>query len=202
MHFLDCAPSSHRPLHSRLGLQLLALVIALALLAGCQAGRGGPDTPARTVPAFFAKYRDRSGFRTTEWSADLLQRLALVQVGKLLGGNDLTNAITGIRTARVMTFTPTSGSARNLVNEGLNNEVNGLLQAERYTPLVASSAGATDYRYVVRANGDQVSELVATGTMPDALGSFVLVQVQGNFTRAQAEALSRVLPEAVQQTSR
>lgn len=201
MHFLDCAPTAHRPLRSRLGLQLLALVVALALLAGCQAGRGGPDTPARTVPAFFAKYRDRSGFRTTEWSADLLQRLALVRVGKLLGGNDLTNAITGIRSARVMTFTPTSGSARNLVNEGLNNEVNGLLQAERYTSLVNSTGGATDYHYVVKASGDQVSELVATGTMPDALGSFVLVQVQGNFTRTQAEALSKVLPEVVQQTT-
>jgi len=202
MHFLDCAPTPHRPLRSRLGLQLLALTIALALLAGCQASRGGPGTPARTVAAFFAKYRDRSGFRTTEWSADLLQRLALVRVGKLLGGNDLTNAITGIRTARVMTFTPTSGSARNLVDEGLNSEVNGLLQAERYTSLVTSSAGATDYHYVVKGSGDQVSELVATGSMPDALGSFVLVQVQGNFTRAQAEALSKVLPEAVQQTTR
>jgi len=201
MHFLDTAPAPHRPLSSRLGLQVLALLVALALLAGCQASRGGPATPARTVPAFFAKYRDRSGFRTTEWSADLLQRMALVRVGKLLGGNDLTNAITGIRTARVMTFTPTSGSAQNLVQEGLNSEVNGLLQAERYTSLVASSAGATNYHYVVKANGDQVSELVATGSMPDALGSFVLVQVQGNFTRAQAEALSRVLPEAVQTTT-
>jgi hypothetical protein len=43
--------------------------------------------------------------------------------------------------------------------------------------------------------------LVATGGVPDALGSFVLVQVQGNFTRAQAEALARVLPEAVRQTT-
>jgi len=42
---------------------------------------------------------------------------------------------------------------------------------------------------------------VATGTMPDALGSFVLVQVQGNFTRAQAEALTKVMPEVVQQTT-
>ncbi|MVN78220.1 DUF4252 domain-containing protein [Hymenobacter sp. HMF4947] len=176
-----------------------ALLLALALLGACRAG--GPGTPARTVAAFFAKYRDRSGFRTTEWSADLLQRMALVRVGKLLGGNDLTNAITGIRTARVMTFTPTSGSAQNLVREGLNGEVTGLLQAERYTSLVSSNAGATNYQYVVKASGDQVSELVATGSMPDALGSFVLVQVQGNFTRAQAEALSKVLPEVVQQTA-
>jgi len=200
MHFLETCPATHRPLGSRLGLQLLALVLALVLLGGCRAS--GPSTPARTVPAFFAKYRDRSGFRTTEWSADLLQRLALVRVGKLLGGNDLTNAITGIRTARAMTFTPTSGSAQNLVREGLNSEVTGLLQAERYTPLATSSGGAANYQYVVKASGDQVSELVATGSMPDALGSFVLVQVQGNFTRAQAEALSNVLPEVVQTTAK
>ncbi|WP_151087288.1 DUF4252 domain-containing protein [Hymenobacter baengnokdamensis] len=201
MHFLDSSPSCHRPLNTRIWLQLLALGIAIGLLmlSGCRAG--GPGTPARTVSAFFAKYRDRPGFRTTEWSADLLQRLALVRVGKLLGGNDLTNAITGIRTARVMSFTPTSGSAQGLVREGLNKEVSGLLQAERYTSLVNSNGGAATYQYVVKASGDQVSELVATGALPDALGSFVLVQVQGNFTRAQAEALSKVLPEVVQQTA-
>jgi hypothetical protein len=46
-----------------------------------------------------------------------------------------------------------------------------------------------------------VSELVATGTIPNAADSFVLVQVEGNFTRAQAEALSKVLPEVVQQAA-
>jgi len=199
MHFLDSSPTKHRPAGSCLALQLLALALALVLLGGCRAS--GPSTPARTVAAFFAKYRDRSGFRTTEWSADLLQRMALVRVGKLLGGNDLTNAITGIRTARVMSFLPTSGGAQDLVREGLNSEVSGLLQAERYTPLAINAAGAAPYQYVVKANGDQVSELVATGTMPDALGSFVLVQVQGTFTRAQAEALSKALPEVVQQTT-
>jgi hypothetical protein len=180
-------------------LALAFVLLALALLGACRAS--GPGTPARTVAAFFAKYRDRSGFRTTEWSADLLQRLALVRVGNLLGGSDLTRAITGIRTARVLSFTPTTGSAQNLVREGLNNEVSGLLQAERYTSLALQNSGAATYQYVVKANGDQVSELVATGAMPDALGSFVLVQVQGSFTRAQAEALSRVLPEVVQQTA-
>lgn len=180
-------------------LALGTLLAVLALLGACRAS--GPSTPARTVAAFFAKYRDRPGFRTTEWSADLLQRLALVRVGKLLGGNDLTNAITGIRTARVLSFTPTSTSAQNLVREGLNTEVTGLLQAERYTSLALQNNGAATYQYVVKASGDQVSELVATGALPDALGSFVLVQVQGNFTRAQAEALSRVLPEVVQQTA-
>ncbi|TDN38368.1 DUF4252 domain-containing protein [Hymenobacter sp. UV11] len=201
MHALDPSPTSHRPLGIRIALPLLAFAVVLALLSGCRASGGGPSTPARNVAAFFAKYRDRPGFRTTEWSADFLQRLALVRVGKLLGGNDLTNAITGIRTARVMTFLPTTGSAQSLVREGLNSEVSGLLQAERYTSLANSATGAAPYQYVVKANGDQVSELVATGTMPDALGSFVLVQVQGNFTRAQADALSQVLPEVVQQTA-
>ncbi len=180
-------------------LALGALLLALTLLGACRAS--GPGTPVRTVAAFFAKYRDRPGFRTTEWSADLLQRLALVRVGKLLGGNDLTNAITGIHTARVLSFTPTTGSAQNLVREGLNSEASSLLQAERYTSLALQNTGAATYQYVVKANGDQVSELVATGALPDALGSFVLVQVQGKFTRAQAEALSRVLPEVVQQTA-
>ena len=176
-------------------------ILCFVLLAGCRAG--GPATPARTVAAFFNKYHDRPGFRTTEWSADLLQRMALVRVGKLLGGNDLTNAITGIRTARLLSFTPTSISAQNLVREGLLTEANGLLQAERYTPLaLAAGNGPASFNYVEKASGNQVSELVATGSMPDALNSFVLVQVQGNFTQEQAQALAKVLPDVVRETSR
>jgi hypothetical protein len=49
-------------------------------------------------------------------------------------------------------------------------------------------------------SGDKVSEIVATGAVPNAADSFVLVQVQGNFTRAQAEALAKVLPQVVQTT--
>ncbi|MGI4834068.1 MAG: DUF4252 domain-containing protein [Janthinobacterium lividum] len=179
-------------------LRLLALLLALGLLGGCRAS--GPSSPARTVDGFFAKYRDQPGFRTTEWSADILQRLALVRAAKLLGGGDLTNAITSIRTARVLSFVPTSGGARDLVREGLGSEISGLLAAERYTSL-ASASGTGAYNYVVKASGDNVSELVATGGVPDAVGSFVLVEVKGSFTRAQAEALARVLPEAVRQTT-
>ena len=180
-------------------LHLLALVCLVAGLGGCRTA--GPGTPARTVAGFFNKYEGKPGFHTKVWSADLLQRLALVRVGKLLGGNDLTNAVTGIRTARALIFAPTSGAARDLSREGLTQEAAGLLQAERYTPLAVSAAGPAAYRYVVKASGDKVSELVATGALPDAVGSFVLVQVQGTFTRAQAEALSKVLPEVVQQTA-
>ena len=176
-------------------------ILAIALLAGCRAS--GPGTPARTVAAFFTKYHDRPGFRTTEWSADFLQRLALVRVGKLLGGNDLTNAITGIRAARVLTFAPTTNSAQNLLREGLLTEANGLLQAERYTPLaLATGNGPANFNYVEKASGNQVSELVATGTLPDALNSFVLVQVQGNFTQEQAQALAKVMPDVIRETTR
>ena len=199
MHYLHAkAPGQESPL-THWGLRVLALLLALALLGSCRAS--GPGSPARTVAAFFTKYRDQPGFHTTEWSADLLQRLALVRIGKLLGGNDLTNAITGIRTGRVLSFVPTSAAARDLTRQGLGSEASGLLTAERYTSLAASS-GTAAYNYVVKADGDKVTELVATGGLPDAAGSFVLVQVQGNFTRAQAEALAHVLPEVVQQTTK
>ncbi|MGI4871006.1 MAG: DUF4252 domain-containing protein [Janthinobacterium lividum] len=175
-----------------------AVLLALAFLVGCRAS--GPGSPARSVAAFFDKYHDQSGFHATEWSAGLLQRLALVKVGKLLGGSDLTNAITGVRTARALSFAPTSSSARDLVQQGLLSEATGLLQAERYTTLVAGSSTASSYNTVIKASGDKVSEIVGTGALPSVTGSFVLVQVQGNFTRTQAEALARVLPELVKQT--
>ena len=189
---------SPRPLTcSWVGLR--ALFMGLLLLGACRAA--GPATPARTVAAFFNKYEKQPGFHTTEWSADLLQRLALVRVGKLLGGNDLTNAITGIRAARALTFAPTSTGALNLSQQGLLSEATGLLQAEKYTALTSGSTAGGNYNSVIKASGDKVSELVATGTLPNAADSFVLVQVEGNFTRAQAEALSKVLPEVVQQAA-
>lgn len=190
-HFAKCRYHTGR-------LVLGALLLAVALLAGCRAS--GPGSPARSVAAFFNKYEKQPGFHTTEWSASLLQRLALVKVGNMLGGNDLTNAITGIRTARALSFAPTSASAQSLVKQGLLNETTSLLQAERYTPFVAGGSSASSYSSVIKTSGDKVSELVATGALPSVTGSFVLVQIEGNFTRAQADALARVLPTVVQQT--
>ena len=181
-------------------LALAGLLLGLALLGACRAS--GPGTPARTVAAFFNKYENRNGFHTTEWSASLLQRLALVKAASLLGGSDLTNAITGIRAARALTFAPTTSGALDLSQQGLLSEANGLLQAGKYTPLVAGNSSAGNYNSVMRLSGDRVSEIVVTGSLPNAANSFVLAQVEGNFTRAQAEALARVLPQVVQSTAK
>lgn len=186
-----------RPLFSS-WVGLRALFFGLLLLGACRVG--GPATPARTVAAFFNKYEKQPGFHTTEWSASLLQRLALVQAANLFGGSELTNAITGIRAARALTFAPTTTGALDLSQQGLLSEATGLLQAEKYTALTAGNSPAGNYNSVVRTAGDKVSELVATGALPNAANSFVLVQVEGNFTRAQAEALAKVLPQVVQTT--
>ena len=170
------------------------------LLVGCRAG--GPGTPARTVASFFNKYDGREGFKTTEWSADLLQRLMLVKAAKLLGGSELTNAITGIRAAKVISFAPTTAAARELANQGLRQEATGILQSNKYEPVSTGSAAGNDYQVSVRASGDRVSEFAATGQLPDVADSFVLVAVEGNFTRAQVQALAKYLPQLVQATSK
>ena len=180
-------------------LRLSAFFFVL-LLAGCRAS--GPSTPARTVASFFSKYDKREGFKTTEWSADVLERLALVKAAKLLGGSDLTNGITGIRQARFISFTPTSGSARELAEQGLRQEASSILQGERYTPLSTAGFGGSNYAISTRGSGDKISEFAALGTLPDVADSFVLVAVQGNFTRSQVEALSKYLPQIVSATSR
>ena len=177
----------------------LPILFVLLLLVGCRAG--GPATPARTVAAFFNKYDNRSGFHTTEWSADLLQRLALVRAAKLLDSK-LGAAITGIRSARVITFTPTSGSARDLARQGLRDEANGILQNEKYQPLSTSGFGGSSYQISTRGSGDNVSEFAALGSLPEEADSFVLVDVKGNFTREQVEALSKYLPQIVSATGK
>ncbi|GAC1379227.1 MAG: hypothetical protein NVS3B25_12900 [Hymenobacter sp.] len=178
----------------------LPVLFALLLLVGCRTG--GPGSPARTVASFFSKYEGREGFKTTEWSADLLQRLALVKAAKLLGGSDLTNAITSIRSAKVISFAPTTAAAHALANEGLRQEAAGILQSNKYEPLSAGTAAGSDYQVSVRASGDRVSEFAATGQLPDAADSFVLVAVDGNFTRSQVQALAKYLPQLVQATSK
>ncbi len=176
----------------------LPFFFLLLLLAGCRAG--GPGTPARTVASFFAKYEGRDGFKGTEWSADLLQRLALVKAAKLLGGSDLTNAITGIRAARVISFAPTTVGARMLAAQGLRDEATGILAGQKYQALGGGSALGSNYQISTRGSGDKVDEFAAIGALPDVADSFVLVSVQGNFTQAQVAALGKYLPQLVQAT--
>ena len=178
----------------------LPAFLLILLLAGCRAS--GPGTPAKTVASFFSKYEGREGFKTTEWSADLLQRLALVKAAKLLGGSDLTNAITGIRAAKVISFAPTTSSAKELASQGLRSEATGILQGQKYDPLSTAGFGGSNYTISTRGSGEKISEFAALGSLPDVADSFVLVAVDGNFTRSQVEALSKYLPGIVQATGK
>ena len=178
----------------------LLFFAVLTLLAGCRAA--GPGTPALTVAQFFDKYEKRDGFSTTEWSAGLLQRLVLVKAAKLLGGSELTDAITSIRAARVISFAPTTAAARALAQQGLREEAANVLRSEKYEPLGTGAALGNAYQVAVRTRGDRVSEFAATGALPDVADSFVLVAVDGNFTRSQVEALTKYLPQLVQATGR
>lgn len=178
----------------------LPALLLLLLLAACRAG--GPGTPARTVASFFSKYEGRDGFKTADWSADLLDRLALVKAAKLLGGTDFTDGITGIRSARVIGFAPTTAAARALSREGLRAEATGILQNEKYEPLVNSSSSDVGYQVSVRGSGDKISEFAAIGQLPDVADSFVLVSVNGNFTRSQVQALTKYLPNILRATAK
>ena len=184
-------------------LRLFSLVALLALFfASCRTS--GPGRPAKTVAEFFNKYQNHPGFRTTDWSAGLTTRLLLGRIGKLGGDNDISQALTAVRSVKVITFTPTSASSEKLVAGGLLKEVDGLLSNERYTPLAVTSSGqsAGQLRYSTRQQGDQVQELVATGNVQGAPDSFMLVDVAGNFTKEQLDQLVKFLPSAVGQITK
>ncbi|SNR42191.1 MULTISPECIES: DUF4252 domain-containing protein [Hymenobacter] len=175
--------------------------LALLLLAGCRAG--GPGNPARTVAEFFSKYENRPGFKATDWSAGLTTRLLLGRIGKLGGENDISQALSAVRSVKVLTFAPTTSSARELVAEGLTKEVDGLLANERYTPLTTSATDQTAVlRYSARQQGDRVTEFVATGNVQGAPDSFMLISVAGNFTREQVNQLTKFLPSVAGELAR
>ncbi|UOG74018.1 DUF4252 domain-containing protein [Hymenobacter tibetensis] len=165
-------------------------LVVLLLMAGCRAA--GPERPARTVAEFFNKYESRSGFKATDWNAGLTTRLLLGRLGSLGGNNDLTQALSSVRSFRVITFAPTSSSAQKLVADGLVSEVNGLLANERYTPL--TSSGDSNMRYATRKQGDRISEVVATSSVSGVPDSFMLMSIGGNFTQGQLDQLIKVLP--------
>ncbi|QDA60942.1 DUF4252 domain-containing protein [Hymenobacter jejuensis] len=182
-------------------LRLITICTVLALLALGSCRTAGPGTPARTVAAFFNKYEGRPGFKTTDWSAGLTTRLLLSKLGKFGGDNDLSQALTSIRSFRIITFTPASASSQKLVAEGLTKEVDGLLQNERYTAL-AESGGSTTMRYATRQSGDKVQEIAASGHVDGAPDSFVLASISGNFTREQVTALTKFLPGVISETTK
>ncbi|GGE95709.1 DUF4252 domain-containing protein [Hymenobacter cavernae] len=184
-------------------LRLFSLFIVLGLLAAsCRTG--GPGRPAKTVAAFFNKYQNRPGFRTTDWSAGLTTRLLLGRLGKLGGDNDISQALTAVRSVKILTFTPTSVKSEKLVSEGLLKEVDGLLSNERYTPLAVTTNdnSAGQLRYSTRQQGDRVQELVATGNVQGAPDSFMLVSVAGDFTKEQLNQFVKFLPSAVSQITK
>lgn len=163
--------------------------VALLLMVSCRAA--GPERPARTVAEFFNKYENRSGFKATDWNAGLTTRLLLGRLGSLGGDNELTQALSSVRSFRVLTFAPTSNSAQKLVANGLVDEVNGLLANEKYTPLTATAGGM---RYATRQQGDRVTEVVATSNVSGVPESFMLMSIGGNFTQAQLAQLVKILP--------
>jgi hypothetical protein len=165
-------------------------LVALLLMVGCRAA--GPERPARTVAEFFNKYESRSGFKATDWNAGLTTRLLLGRLGKLGGSNDLAQALSSVRSFRVLTFAPTSNSAQKLVADGLVKEVNGLLANERYTPLTTTAD--SNVRYATRKQGDRVSEVVATSNVSGVPDSFMLMSISGNFTESQLNQLVKILP--------
>lgn len=175
----------------KLRLSLVGPLLVLLLLAGCRAT--GPEKHARTVAEFFNKYENRPGFKTTDWTAGLTTRLLLGRLGALGGSNDLTQALSAVRSFKVLTFAPTTSGAQKLAAAGLTDEVNSLLANEKYTPLASSAAGS-NIRYATRSQGEKVSEVVAVSSVSGVPDSFMLMNIGGNFTQAQVQQLMKVLP--------
>lgn len=180
-------------------IRLLSLFLLLGILAaGCRSS--GPGRPAQTVAAFFNKYENQPGFRATDWSAGLTARLLLGRLGRMGEDSELAQALTAVRSVRVISFAPTSAKSQQLAAAGLTREVDGLLANEKYTPLpVTTEASTSTLRYSARQQGDRVQELVATGTMEGVADSFILVDVAGNFTQSQLNQLIKFLPKAVKE---
>ncbi|KAA6433288.1 DUF4252 domain-containing protein [Rufibacter glacialis] len=167
-----------------------ALVVALAfltILSGCSSTSKLP--PAQTTADFYQKYKNEAGFKGTTLPIGLVTRYLLPKDAD----STVTAALANITSVRVLSFTPTNNRAQRLLERGLTQELDQVLQKENYEnlPVVLDNPGALQFR--MRAAQDQVQEIVGYRKYGN---SFLMLQINGRFTRGQVEQLlKKIDPE-------
>ncbi|GGK75782.1 hypothetical protein GCM10011405_24520 [Rufibacter glacialis] len=145
--------------------------------------------PAQTTADFYQKYKNEAGFKGTTLPIGLVTRYLLPKDAD----STVTAALANITSVRVLSFTPTNNRAQRLLERGLTQELDQVLQKENYEnlPVVLDNPGALQFR--MRAAQDQVQEIVGYRKYGN---SFLMLQINGRFTRGQVEQLlKKIDPE-------
>ncbi len=132
----------------------------------------------RAVDEFFDKYSEREGFTTVFISGKLLSLFAGKDAGN--EGSDLINRLSSIRILSV------SDSLMNL-NLNFYKELTGKLNMSIYEELMAVKEGKDETKFLIRQNGDRISELLVITGGP---GDNTLISIQGDLDLKSLSELS------------
>ncbi|WP_192822285.1 DUF4252 domain-containing protein [Rufibacter sp. LB8] len=167
---------------------LLLMTLALALTVGACSGTSSLP-PAQTTTDFYQKYKSEPGFKGTSVPVGLVTRYLSNEVSD----TTMLAALANLTSVRVLTFTPTNKRAQRLLEKGLTQELDQVLQKENYAALPMLDAAPGTLQFRMRQTGEQVQELVGYRKYGN---SFLMLQVNGRFTRSQVEMLlQKIDPE-------
>ncbi|WP_205500499.1 DUF4252 domain-containing protein [Rufibacter psychrotolerans] len=164
-------------------LQRLLFFIGMVVLGTAQACSSTSKLPpAQSSTEFYQKYKAEAGFKGTTIPVGLVTRL----FAKEIQDTTVRAALSNITSVRALTFTPTDRKARRLLENGLTQELDQVLQKENYTavPFLTETPGALQFK--MRQANDQVQEIVGYRKYGN---NFLMLQINGRFTRDQVQQL-------------
>ena len=132
----------------------------------------------KAVDEFFDKYAEKEGFTTVFISGKLLSLFAGKDAGK--EGSELINKLSSIRILSV------SDSLMNL-NLNFYKELTGKLNLSVYEELMAVKEGKDETKFLIRQNGERISELLV---ITDGPGDNTLISIQGDLDLKSLSELS------------
>ncbi|WP_210463015.1 DUF4252 domain-containing protein [Rufibacter roseolus] len=156
------------------------VLAAFCLLQACSSTSKLP--PAQSTAEFYQKYRNEAGFKGTTVPVGLVSKY----LAKEITDTTLRAALTNISSVRVLSFTPTNRKSQRLLQQGLTQELDQVLQRDNYAaiPLLDEAPGTLQFR--MRQSNEQVQEIVGYRKYGN---SFLMLQVNGRFTRQQVEQM-------------
>ncbi|WP_181305066.1 DUF4252 domain-containing protein [Rufibacter sp. XAAS-G3-1] len=178
---------SQKPAFRQLSPFLAAVL--LCIMQACSSTNNLPA--AQSTTEFYQKYKNEAGFKGTTVPVGLVSRY----LAKETTDTTLRAALANITSVRVLTFTPTTNKAQRLLERSLTQELDQVLQKDNYAaiPLLDEAPGALQFR--IRQSNEQVQEIVGYRKHGN---SFLMLQVNGRFTRQQVEQmLEKIDPDVL-----
>ncbi|HLP71768.1 MAG TPA: DUF4252 domain-containing protein [Bacteroidales bacterium] len=159
--------------------KLLVLFTVFCLTAALRAQNNAVDE-------MFRKYQEREGFSVITISSGLFRMIANLDTDN----EDADNIIHNLRSIRILSVKDS------LLNKGLNfyNELTKKLNISAYEELMVVKEGQDVTKFLVKHNGDRISELLVIAGGP---GGNSLISIQGNLSLKNISELSKTEMEGL-----